>query len=142
MNWDAVGAVAELVGALAVIVTVAYLAVQIRQNTAGSVREAVTETSRLIASDPSVARIFWAGLEDRSALTELDRHRFDALLALTFFGQREAFETSAHRREVFGFRFILGHPGVRDWWGIYSTTFPDKFREYVEGILNEQTPNF
>jgi hypothetical protein len=45
MNW---GAVAELVGALAVIVTIAYLAVQIRQNNklvassiAGSIRDAL-----------------------------------------------------------------------------------------------------
>jgi hypothetical protein len=33
MNWDAIGAIADAVGAAAVIVTLAYLAVQIRQNT-------------------------------------------------------------------------------------------------------------
>jgi hypothetical protein len=33
MNWDAIGALAEAIGAAAVIVTLAYLAVQIRQNT-------------------------------------------------------------------------------------------------------------
>ena len=33
MNWDAIGAIAEIVGAAAVIVTLAYLAIQIRQNT-------------------------------------------------------------------------------------------------------------
>jgi hypothetical protein len=32
MNWDAIGAIGETVGALAVILTLAYLAVQIRQN--------------------------------------------------------------------------------------------------------------
>jgi hypothetical protein len=32
MNWDAIGAVGELVGASAVLVTLVYLAVQIRQN--------------------------------------------------------------------------------------------------------------
>lgn len=31
MNWDAIGATAEAIGALAVIVTLAYLAVQLRQ---------------------------------------------------------------------------------------------------------------
>jgi len=34
MNWDAIGAIAELAGALAVIATLAYLAVQLRQNSA------------------------------------------------------------------------------------------------------------
>ncbi len=33
MNWDALGAIGEVVGAAAVIITLAYLAVQIRQNT-------------------------------------------------------------------------------------------------------------
>ena len=32
MNWDALGAVAELLGAIAVFLTLAYLAVQIRQS--------------------------------------------------------------------------------------------------------------
>ena len=31
MNWDAIGAVGEIVGALAVVISVIYLAVQIRQ---------------------------------------------------------------------------------------------------------------
>ncbi len=34
MNWEAIAAVGELVGAFAVLITLIYLAVQIRQNTA------------------------------------------------------------------------------------------------------------
>ena len=33
MNWDAVGAIGEIVGALAVVITLVYLAIQVRQNT-------------------------------------------------------------------------------------------------------------
>ncbi len=33
MNWEAIGAIGEILGAIGVIVTLAYLAVQIRQNT-------------------------------------------------------------------------------------------------------------
>lgn len=33
MNWDAIGAIGEVIGALGVIITLAYLALQIRQNT-------------------------------------------------------------------------------------------------------------
>ena len=32
MNWDAIGAIGEVVGAIAVIVTIAYLARQVREN--------------------------------------------------------------------------------------------------------------
>jgi hypothetical protein len=33
MNWEALGAIGEIVGTVAVVVTLGYLAVQIRQNT-------------------------------------------------------------------------------------------------------------
>ena len=52
MNWDAVGAIAELLGALATVATLAYLAVQIRQNSrsvqgsgAASYREGINSFS-------------------------------------------------------------------------------------------------
>jgi hypothetical protein len=32
MNWDAIGAIGEIVGALAVLATLIYLAIQVRQN--------------------------------------------------------------------------------------------------------------
>jgi len=34
MNWDAIGAIGEIVGAIAVLITLIYLAIQIRQNSA------------------------------------------------------------------------------------------------------------
>ena len=33
MNWEALGAIGELIGAVAVMATLIYLAIQIRQNT-------------------------------------------------------------------------------------------------------------
>jgi len=36
MNWDAIGAIGELLGAAAVLATLIYLALQIRQNTAAT----------------------------------------------------------------------------------------------------------
>ena len=32
MNWEAIGALGEVVGAIAVVLTLAYLAIQVRQN--------------------------------------------------------------------------------------------------------------
>ena len=34
MNWEAITAIVEIVGAIAIVITLAYLAVQIRQNSA------------------------------------------------------------------------------------------------------------
>ena len=53
MNWDAIGAVGEIVGAIAVVVTLAYLAIQIQQNTRMMRREAHLDRVRHIA-DPLI----------------------------------------------------------------------------------------
>ena len=46
MNWDALGAIGEVVGAIAVVATLAYLAVQIRQNNKLSQTTAVQTVSQ------------------------------------------------------------------------------------------------
>jgi len=43
MNWDAIGAAGELVGAVAVLITVIYLAIQIR-HTRDALRRAVRQS--------------------------------------------------------------------------------------------------
>ena len=65
MNWDALGALGELVGAAAVVATLIYLSVQLRQNTRTvklSSAQAVTEELQamfsLLSSDQSLAEIF------------------------------------------------------------------------------------
>ena len=48
MNWDAIGAIAEFIGAIAVLASLIYLANQIRQNTAVSrstARQGIAEAS-------------------------------------------------------------------------------------------------
>ena len=47
MNWDAVGAIGELLGAAVVVITVIYLASQVRQNTTASRAEALRSFYRL-----------------------------------------------------------------------------------------------
>jgi hypothetical protein len=46
LNWEAVGAIGELVGAVAVIATLAYLAIQVRQNTRSMDETRKVETGR------------------------------------------------------------------------------------------------
>jgi hypothetical protein len=48
VNWDAVGAVAELVGASGVIASLLYLAVQVRASTRASLVDAKLESARLL----------------------------------------------------------------------------------------------
>ena len=53
MNWDAIGAIGEVIGAIAVLVTLFYFAIQIRQNNR-NVEESL-RSLRLSAADATVA---------------------------------------------------------------------------------------
>ena len=77
MNWDAVGALGELIGAGAVVVSLVYLAVQIRgQNietrTAGmhAVSAGFRDSIGSLAEIPHVARVWIKSNEDPDSLTD------------------------------------------------------------------------
>ena len=83
LNWDAIGAIGEVVGGVAVIATLLYLAVQIRQNARSvrnaaslSVNEGLAEINRRVSNDPEFADLWLRGLKDYGGLTGVERMRF------------------------------------------------------------------
>ena len=72
----------EFLGGIAVVVSLIYLASQIRQNsnllrasTASATSQIEYQQNALMVQDEEVARIFWEGLADRASLSEKDRRR-------------------------------------------------------------------
>lgn len=87
MNWEAIGAVGELVGATAVLITFIYLAVQIRQNTAAvatstyeSVMTGFNDINIVVASDPPLASLLDRGCQNPNTLNAEDVVQFNFLL--------------------------------------------------------------
>ncbi len=90
MNWDAIGAIAELLGAVGVIASLVYLATQIRQsrtqmgqNTTAlraSSQQAVSENLNELlvraTSDPENLRVVSLGMTDITSLEGEDLMRF------------------------------------------------------------------
>ncbi len=88
VNWDAVLAITEVVGVVAVIASIIYVAVQIRQNTSIARATIVHETNtsamrvpELIAQDAELADIYRKGLDGES-LQGADLVRFTALVEI------------------------------------------------------------
>jgi hypothetical protein len=86
MNWEAIGAIGELLGAAGVIITLIYLAIQIRQNTASQKHESISESQgqfsqlhQSLAKDPELAKLWMDGLDDYLSLSTYDRVRFSFL---------------------------------------------------------------
>ena len=100
MNWEAISTIAEVVSALAVIVSLLYLGFQVRQNTAqsrfDSTHDVVTRMNQ--AFDPIYSaentRLFNLGLEDPEALTLGEKRIFELLIARIVSSLDSA--TSAH----------------------------------------------
>ena len=89
MNWDAIGAVGEILGAFAVVATLAYLAIQMKQNSA-SLRRAndfaqassIHETNALysqvfstVIQDAQMASIYYRALAGE-VLGDIEATRF------------------------------------------------------------------
>ena len=146
MNWDAIGAIGELVGAAAVVVSIIYLAVQIKQNsrlvrssgyqTAVQVANEVMES---LSSDPETSRIFERAQESYDDLSP-DELRTARAMFLRVFMYYEAFfyqykdgvvdpDIWEGRRKMM--INLLTMPGVASWWAQYCDVFGAGFRTYV-----------
>ena len=150
MNWEAIGALAELAGALGVIASLVYLAIQIRQNT-HSAREAswnsvlgdLQQFRSLIAQDPEVARVYREGLRDLQALNDDDRWRFGALMQYLYcvfeLGLfRAPYEPLfQHYSEVLAWTAV--RPGARDWWSKAKRLYSPDFQHFIDETLESSS---
>ena len=92
-----------------------------------------------------MTRIYWDGLADRSALSELDRRRFDPLLMSQFYvavqqyGFAEDGISDPHvwEQQLEGLRWTLRQPGARQWWCEWGAIQSSKWREFIDGLIRE-----
>ena len=75
MNWDAIGAIGEILGAIAVVLTLGYLAMQVRQTNKiaqaesyGKIIDAHVGHHRVLSSRPGMIDIWGRGLTDLGQL--------------------------------------------------------------------------
>ena len=97
MNWEAIGAVGEVLGALGVIATLGYLAAQIRQNTRALHSSSCSQNAEqlwlvnlAIAQDRDLARMM-AEIGTEKPLSLEDTIRLNGALNLLFFGCENLF---------------------------------------------------
>jgi len=102
MNWDAIGATGEWAGAIAVVATLGYLAVQIRQNASSMRSSAELEASRQftamvtrISGDRELQRIWDEVIEQQAPC--LEDHRQWLFFMAEIFTSRRGFSLSIGR---------------------------------------------
>jgi hypothetical protein len=158
MNWEALGAVGELIGAAGVILTLVYLAHQIRQNTRAiraQTHQAITSANlgmaMSMAESEGLAEVLVRGLADFDSLDPPDRLRtvgwFNSFLKFGENTHYQFLQGGLEKAVWEGWMVILENwvtqPGPREYWKERRSAFQPAFRGLVDGMLSEQpTPLF
>jgi hypothetical protein len=147
MTIEELGSIGELIAAITTVVTLAYLAIQIRRNTLAThsasfhaISDSMNHINVAVAQNADLSRIWLSGLVDRVALSEAERHQFDMLL-LSYFHVFETMHYQASKgagdeglmgAEERSLAALFNSKGVRDWWSDNPYAFGDEFRQYLE----------
>ena len=136
MNWEAIGAIGEVVGAAVVGVTLIYLIIQVKQNSV-SINANITqaniaafnELNALLASDEELSAILEKGTDHPQTLSESENRRFTWLmrsylnLYLNLFDQYRQGTCSPELwdRHALELSIIAPSPGIKAFRQIDST---------------------
>ena len=150
MDIMELGAIGELVGGLAVIGSLLYVGVQIRQSTRATQtanHQAGMETwvalTAPLHSDPELSALFTRGLDDAGALTREERIRLHFLLlqlVLFFKDTLDAWEAGILDTPTMGrwesfMASILVKPGGRRWWESAKSIYTETVQARIEAAL-------
>jgi hypothetical protein len=142
VNFETLGNLGDFIGGLAVIISVLYLAVQIRQNTRllratalSATTDAYLSFNQLLGADPASAHVFQVGLEDFPSLSEAEQRQFLNLLRIAFTSYQhvhQQFEKGLLDDDVWeqfvrAATALLALPHVRAWWEARKGIFTPQF---------------
>ncbi len=141
------GAIGELIGGVAVVASLVYVGLQIRQNTRdtrASNFHAITDSFNAInlqmAGNPELARIFEMGNRDLGSLSAQERVQYGFMFLAPFRVHETIFYQSrsgAGEEELWlaeqkTMKALLSEPGARRWWKENPLSLTPEFREFVE----------
>lgn len=150
MNWEAVGAIGEVLGALVVLATLAYLTLQVRQNsqliraaTQGQSSQWTLAALTAVVSHEQAARVFAEGLTDPARLPEAEQVQFGTMMQLMMAGfsstwqetRRGTLPVESWENNSAILRWYLTQPGVRRWWRHGRTRMAPAFVAFAEAEL-------
>lgn len=150
MNWEAIGAVGEILGAGAVLVTLVYLAVQIRHvreqnqsNALDHIIESLNDFAGRVAGSDSLAEIMTRGRLSYSSLSDDEKLRFD-MIHYHYLNNLESWYVQHH--QIYGttreqnienikgnISSLCDNPGFREFWRSTRALYP-----HLGRVVDEQ----
>ena len=152
-NIDSAAKLAEIISALAVVITVIYLTIQIQGNTMALENQghynalSVAQAPIVMVVDNSdLARIVEKGYINPDSLASIDQLRFYDHQFLSFNGweylyyanQSESIPKSLWiGADGYFSELINTKPGLIKFWALYKHAFAEPFKSYVENIYEK-----
>lgn len=152
MNWETAGSIGEVIGALAVVVSLIYLAVQIKQNSGIAKSVAIQHWASASAleksaifSDPEFATFLTKSMTNYDDLDQVEKLRFhnyviqanNSFELLYFQWQNRTIDEMFFRGKEQSYLRFVRNPGViHVWKRIAPHQWDTRFIEYVESHLH------
>ena len=150
MNLETLGNLGEFISGIVVIISLVYLAMQVRQNTR-SIRtenyaralERVSALQSRLSQDGEFCALFSQALTGPSNVSPNERIQFTWCLYELFGGQEFLFHQSqagtvpeeVWERWSDTMTWWLSFPGVRAWWDGKPTPFSASFTSYIDTLI-------
>ncbi len=148
MNWEAIGAIGEILAAIAVVVTLLYLAKQIRQNSQAVEISALRDTteqwnrwSEVLATSPELADVVARGNKSYKQLSESEAMQYGAYVQM-FFDCAESYRSLVEEHRVQKDLDVLEsivsrricETGFTEWWAENQADYNTGFVDWINGI--------
>ncbi len=149
MNWEAIGAIGELLGAIAVVISLIYVALQVRSgtqalktSTRGAAFRSLQEWNYAVLSEPDLAWIFQRGMAEPQVLDEHQQARFVHLMFsylklfeniyLHLLDGSVGAEAWEHNKEVLA--AFANLPGTQRYWSGRRPIFDPRFADVFDSL--------
>jgi hypothetical protein len=155
MNWDALAAIGQMVGAAGVIVSLLYLAGQVRNNArqlrhaaAQAVLDKLNGLIGQLAFTAGVGEVWTRGLSGLDALNDDEELvRFSSMLLQAFWAYEEVLhyrragviEDWAWTHAKAPVDHFMRTPGFQQWWQLRRDWFGEEFQVFVSDRMPETT---
>jgi len=147
MNWDAIGAIGEVIGAVAVVLSLLYVArqvqdgsKQIRLNTTSNVMTLTQDSFSAIYVSEANQDIWHSGLESPNDLTDAQFQRFVMYMDRVFYTYQllvTQYDAGVVEEEVFQmqrayFKYLYKSPGGKLWWPESKLVLSERVQALLE----------
>jgi len=153
MNWEAIGAVGEIIGAITVVATLIYLARQIKDSARAARSQSITDATagmqawyQDLGSDPKRSELILNGFTNPDALSRESQYQWLMLMHAWFIGCQRSFFLAQEGTLDVGLRNSIGTaivavnhlPGMDFYWRQRKAFFQPEFVDWVEGLTDQE----